>query len=298
MRQVLLLVVAFAGPAGCLVSSDTEGTLPSTPITSPPPPRHYDPPPGCKRTACDVDAAKCRENAQANCIKCKVDCGAIQIEYQSQCIAACARLCSSTDQTAKGCDDSAKSCRASSPRNAFCADGVADSCVPLQSIPSQLPSAASGHRGVCSDAEVTGFVEACLSATATTSTCQTFISSHRACRACAFGSTGAEPVWTPKNGQRAWVNHGLCVALHGDVDCGRAIFAADSCATSACDTCEGAGACLSAAFDISCVDVASAKESCVKNLTVDVRADCALEADGNSDFEALARQMIGLACGN
>jgi hypothetical protein len=292
MRHLLCLIVAIIGSVGCLVASDPEGTVPSP--TAPPP--SYEPRPGCKRTACDVDADKCRQDAQASCIQCKVDCGAIQIEYQSQCIAACARLCSSNDQTAKTCDVGAKSCHATSPRNAFCADGVTDSCVPSPSSASQLPSSVSGHRGLCSDAEIASYVDACQSATSTSSTCRAFISTHRACNSCAYGSTGSEAIWIPNNGKQPWLNRGLCVAIRGAVPCGRAIFAADSCAANACSACEDTGECAGAASDLSCADLAAAAQECVSELPVAVLSDCALGAD-KPDSSALVKTMVALVCG-
>jgi hypothetical protein len=237
-------------------------------------------------------------DARASCIKCQVDCGAIQIEYQSQCIAACGRLCSATDTTASQCDDSAKMCRASSQRNAFCADGIATACVPSRSSASKFPGVVSGHRGACTDAETAGYVDSCLSATATTSTCRAFGTAHPRCTSCTTGSTGAEPLWRPKNSDWAWTNDGLCVAIRGHFDCGRAIFAADSCATSACAACaEPIEACVTAAYGLSCADLQAAKDACVSKLPVEV-SECLSPSEGSITFDALAKQRITQACGS
>jgi hypothetical protein len=296
MRQTFLLIVGLLGLSGCFVASESEGTTPAGPPTSNP--RHYDPPPGCKRTACDVDAQECRIAAQTSCARCQADCGGLQIEYQSQCISACVRLCSATNQSASRCDDSAKACRATSPRNSFCADQVGDTCVPTPSSASKLPATIDGRRKACTDAEVTEFVDACWSSTTTSATCQAFVSSHPSCVQCAIGETGGEPLWTPKNSDRVWTNDGLCVATRGDGDCGRAIFAADSCAVSACLSCsERMGSCVMSAYSVSCAELTALKDACVSKLPSDVQAECVIPADGSEDWMVGAKRLIARSCG-
>ena len=299
MRHIIPLVIAIA-PFGCFVASDTDGAPPVAPPTSSPPgsslPR-YPPPAGCRRTACDADAEECRRDAQASCIRCKVDCGAIQIEYQSQCISACARLCSATDKSATSCDNGAQTCRASSPRNGFCVDGLTEGCVPAPSTASKLPETVTGHRGKCTNAEIALFADACLAASATASRCEGFAAGHPSCTSCAIGATGAEPLWSPEQGASTWTNDGLCVAIHGHTDCGRKIFAADSCAAKACAACDGqTAACGKAAYALSCAELTSAKDACVAKLPVEVRSDCVIPIDG-VDFATVAQRMIAQVCG-
>ena len=300
MRYLVTLVIAVVAPLGCFVASDTDGTPPVAPPTSSPPsstPPRYQPPAGCRRTVCDADAEQCRRDAQASCIRCKVDCGAIQIEYQSQCISACARLCSATDKSATSCDNGAQTCRSSSLRNAFCIDGLAESCVPAPSSASTLPEPVAGHRGKCANAEITQFADACLAATATTSSCQSFRAAHPSCASCAVGSTGAEPLWSPPNSKFIWTNDGLCVAVHGDADCGRKIFAANSCVVGACAECsDQIAACANAASTLSCADLIAAKDACVAKLPADVRSDCII-LTGADDFVTVAQRMVTPVCG-
>jgi len=296
MRQTLLLIVALLGPIGCFIAPDTEGAAPVAPPTSKP--RHYDPPPGCIRTACDVDLESCRIDARTSCARCQSECSKLPIEYQWQCLSPCTSLCSSADQAVSRCNDTAKACRATSPRNAFCADHIPSECVPSISTPSRLPNTIVGQRKACTDEEITEFVGACWTSTGSTTTCQAFVSSHPKCVSCAIGTSGGEPLWSPTNSDRLWTNDGLCVAIRGDTDCGRKIFAADSCAVNACASCvDEIGSCVSAAYGVSCAELTAAKEACVSKLPPDVHDECVIPADGSEDFSVSAKRLIGLACG-
>ena len=295
MRQILVLAIAL-GPAGCFIAPDAEPTGPTSPPTSTP--RHYDPPPGCTRTACDTDLASSRVDARTSCARCQSECSKLPIEYQLQCLRPCTTLCSSSDQAVSRCEDTAKGCRATSPRNAFCADRVTSACVPSITTPSRLPASITGQRKACTDEQITEFVDSCWSPTGTTTTCEAFVSSHPSCVSCAIGATGAEPLWSPKDGDRVWTNDGLCVAIRGDIDCGRKIFAADSCAVNACVSCaDGIGACVSVAYSLSCAELTAAKDDCVTKLGPEVRAECVIPADTSEDFSVSAKRLIARACG-
>jgi hypothetical protein len=105
---------------------------------------------------------------------------------------------------------------------------------------------------------------------------------------------GTEAIWVPNNGKQPALNRGLCVAIRGEMVCGRAIFAADSCAANACNACEDTGACMAAAWDLSCGDLAATAQKCVDELPDEVLSTCALLGPDNPD---LVKTMIALVCG-
>ena len=294
MRTIFLLFTTLPLFAACSVAAGDPTS--DSPEAAPP---HYEPPPGCSRTACDVDLDRCQASAEERCATCKADCAAIQIEYRLQCYSVCSDICANTTDTQSRCRSDARVCKAASPRNAFCADGIAVECVPLASYAHSMAANLSAHRAACSDAEIDGLLRSCFSSTSSDSACQSFAAAHSRCLSCAVGSTGAEPLWTKnQNAKHVWTNDGLCVALRGHADCGRAIFAADSCAAGACDACANdAGSCATAAYDFSCATFKASKDACIPELPAEVRVDCVVPTDSTADFVEVVRPRIAQTCG-
>jgi hypothetical protein len=296
MRKHILFAAASLILVACSAAPDGSSTDP----TAMDKPQHYDPPAGCAKTACDVDAQHCRVNANSACSKCEIECSDIDYTVRAQCDATCAQLCANTKKTVDGCETTLDTCVASSPRNAFCADGIKDACVPGGASGAKLPDGLTAHAGVCGDADIDALLKECFTKAGTSATCQSFVSKHQACWKCTVGATGAQPLWlAQENGNALWTNDGLCVALRGDVDCGGAVFEAEACAERACLACDdqsNIAACVNGAYDVSCRNQKAKMDSCVAKLSPETRAMCVTDPTG--DFVAVAKPMIALACGS
>jgi hypothetical protein len=93
--------------------------------------------------------------------------------------------------------------------------------------------------GACSASDISGFDTACLSSTATSTTCQTYQTAHATCASC-LTSKSTDSTWGPLvvwNGVQS-LNVAGCIELTNpsDTACPQVLESSDECTHAACDS--------------------------------------------------------------
>jgi hypothetical protein len=161
--------------------------------------------------------------------------------------------------------------------------------------------------GACSGTDISGYITACDSTSATNSTCNTwFTSAPAACANCLVGpTTGGDPgnptgqggIWVDASGQNIGANVPGCLDKEGQNACATAYQSFVECLFSA-----GCGQCTDQTSFNSCQTTVTATGGACKTYLTSAQSACStLAADGgllNGGACSSDPQVLSVICGN
>jgi hypothetical protein len=163
--------------------------------------------------------------------------------------------------------------------------------------------AAKGAQGKCTPAQITGYLTACLSASATEASCDAYYAQSADCAKCIDGPVQGdnpanffEPVLI-YSGESLFSNTSLCGGIvAGDLACAKKLSNEEVCAFGVCGECDEAdfGTCADQALAGVCKEFEAGK-AC-RDLLTAKKAEIDMKCVG-ADFDSEFVKVAGVVCG-